>query len=110
LTAEQFENIKKMHPLGIGKPRDVAYSIAFLLADTGRWITGTTMIVAVISWYYLSNMKFQAQMGLLLALIMLINIFTALILIPTLVNLFRPKFLSRVNFHEGSSHSVQAAV
>jgi hypothetical protein len=81
------------------------------IKTTGKAIffTGTTMIVAVISWYFLSNMKFQAEMGLLLALIMLINIFAALILIPTLVNVFRPKFLSRVTFYEAPSHGVQAA-
>lgn len=45
LTSEQVENIQKMHPLGIGNPRDVANAIAFLLADTGRWITGTTLVV-----------------------------------------------------------------
>lgn len=44
-TGEQYEAIKAMHPLGIGQPRDVAYAIAFLLADTGRWITGTTLVV-----------------------------------------------------------------
>lgn len=45
LTPDQYETIVRMHPLGIGKTRDVAYSIAFLLADTGRWITGTTLVV-----------------------------------------------------------------
>ena len=45
LTPEQFESIQRMHPLGIGRPRDVAHAIAFLLADTGRWITGTTLVV-----------------------------------------------------------------
>jgi NAD(P)-dependent dehydrogenase (short-subunit alcohol dehydrogenase family) len=45
LTAEQFETLAQMHPLGVGKPLDVAHAIAFLLADTGRWITGTTLIV-----------------------------------------------------------------
>lgn len=45
LTEEQFENINRMHPLGIGSSKDVAYAIAFLLADTGRWITGTTLVV-----------------------------------------------------------------
>ena len=45
LTTEQFAALEKLHPLGLGKPRDVALSIAFLLADTGRWITGTTLSV-----------------------------------------------------------------
>lgn len=45
LTAEQFGAIESMHPLGIGTALDVAYAIAFLLADTGRWITGTTLVV-----------------------------------------------------------------
>lgn len=45
LTDEQRATIEKMHPLGLGQPEDVANSIAFLLADTGRWITGTTLVV-----------------------------------------------------------------
>jgi len=45
LTTEQFAAIEAMHPLGVGTARDVAHAIAFLLADSGRWITGTTLIV-----------------------------------------------------------------
>ena len=45
LTPDQFSVLERMHPLGIGQPLDVAYAIAFLLADTGRWITGTALIV-----------------------------------------------------------------
>jgi hypothetical protein len=65
---------------------------------TGKAIffTATTMIVGVITWYFFSSMKFQAEMGLLLAIIMFVNIFAALVLIPTMVNFFKPKFLGRV--------------
>jgi len=45
LDAAQAAAVEAMHPLGIGEPRDVAHAIAFLLADTGRWITGTTLVV-----------------------------------------------------------------
>ena len=37
--------VEDMHPLGFGEPQDVANAAAFLLADTGRWITGSVMVV-----------------------------------------------------------------
>lgn len=33
------------HPLGIGKPEDVAYLACFLLSDRARWITGAEYII-----------------------------------------------------------------
>jgi NAD(P)-dependent dehydrogenase (short-subunit alcohol dehydrogenase family) len=45
LTEEQFTAVKNLHPLGLGHAADVANAVAFLLADTGRWITGTTLVV-----------------------------------------------------------------
>ena len=45
LTADQVEAIRRMHPLGFGTAEDVAHAIAFLLAVTGRWITGTALVV-----------------------------------------------------------------
>ncbi|MGA1991707.1 MAG: SDR family oxidoreductase [Bryobacteraceae bacterium] len=45
LTEEQRSHIESRHLLGVGKPRDVAYAIAFLLAETARWITGTVLVV-----------------------------------------------------------------
>lgn len=45
ITPEQFAHITALHPLGLGKAEDVAHTVAFLLADTARWITGTTLVV-----------------------------------------------------------------
>lgn len=43
--AEQRTHVELAHPLGLGEPVDVANAIAFLLADTGRWITGSTLVM-----------------------------------------------------------------
>jgi len=34
-----------MHPLGLGKPSDIAYACVYLLSDAARWITGTNLII-----------------------------------------------------------------
>lgn len=45
LSEENFKRVVDMHPLGLGQPDDVAAAIAFLLADTSRWITGSVLCV-----------------------------------------------------------------
>lgn len=45
ITPAQLKAIEDYHPFGIGVPRDVSNAVAFLLADTGRWITGATLVV-----------------------------------------------------------------
>jgi NAD(P)-dependent dehydrogenase (short-subunit alcohol dehydrogenase family) len=45
MTDEQFESLRRKYPLDLGRVRDVSHAIVFLLAETGRWITGSTLIV-----------------------------------------------------------------
>jgi len=53
MTKKLFENISedskneisKMHPMGFGKPEDVANACIYLLSDASKWVTGTNLIV-----------------------------------------------------------------
>ncbi len=45
MGAEHVASLLQRHPMGFGEPLDVAYAIAFLLGETGRWITGSTLSV-----------------------------------------------------------------
>jgi len=62
---------------------------------TGKAIifTATTLIAGVIFWFFV-DLKFQAEMGLLLGLLMFLNMVCALVFIPSLVSIFKPKFVS----------------
>ena len=45
LTDEQKRVIQNKHPLGLGKPEDIAHAAAFLASNLSSWITGTTIFV-----------------------------------------------------------------
>lgn len=77
--------------------RDVDDAVDFATATTGKAIifTATTMFAGTIFWFF-SSLKFQAQMGVLLALLMILNTFGGLVVVPALVKVIRPKFLLNV--------------
>ena len=72
---------------------DVDLAIEEALMTTGRAIlfTGTTLTASVIFWLFFP-MKFQAEMALLLALILFLHVVGALVFIPSMVSLFKPRF------------------
>jgi hypothetical protein len=69
-------------------------AVDYATATTGKAIifTGTTMIAGT-GFFWLSDLKFLAEMGLLLALLMTFNKFGALIVVPALVKVLKPSFI-----------------
>jgi predicted RND superfamily exporter protein len=72
---------------------DVDQAIEEALMTTGRAIlfTGTTLTASVVFWLFFP-MKFQAEMALLLTLILFLHIVGALLFIPSMVSLCKPRF------------------
>ena len=72
-------------------------ALAGALHTTGKAIlfTAMIMILGIAPWYFLSGLRFVADMGLLLIVIMLINMVLALVVLPLLVWLVKPGFVRR---------------
>ena len=79
-------------------------SIQASVSTSGKAIvyTGITMIVSILPWYFLSAMKFQAQMGYFLSMLLLINVILALTLHPLLLKVIKPRFISRRDDETGA--------
>ena len=77
--------------------KDHGAAIQAAVTTTGKAIffTATIVLIGILPWYFLSELKFLADMGLLLVAIMLINMVIALVVLPLLVYLFKPKFIER---------------
>jgi|GEM_PF-188732 len=64
------------------------------LGSTGKAILyiGITLCCGIVFWF-LSKMMFQALMGMMLAIILFLNMVGALLIIPSYIALFKPKFI-----------------
>ena len=87
--------------------KDMSDAIKSSLVTCGKAIlfTAVLMTIGIAPWYFLSELKFLADMGLLLCVVMTINMILALVLVPLLVYLFNPKFVS--SEHQLLSESVE---
>ncbi len=74
---------------------DFDEAIRRAIATTGKAIifTGTTLVVSVMFWLFFP-LKFEAEMALLLMLLMVFHAIGALVFIPAMVSLLRPRFAS----------------
>jgi hypothetical protein len=75
--------------------RDLNDAIAVALGTSGKAVVyiGITFICGLGFWA-LSQLMFQALMGLFLAIILVINILGALFVVPSFIALFKPKFIT----------------
>jgi predicted RND superfamily exporter protein len=84
---------------------DLGAAITTSLATTGKAImfTASIMLIGITPWYFLSDLKFMADMGMLLMAIMLINMVLSLIVLPLVVWFFNPGFLRRTDLAVGEN-------
>ena len=93
-TYKYANNLPDTHPMNV-RAKEMAAAILTAVTTTGKAIffTATIVLIGILPWYFLSALKFLADMGLLLVMVMLINMVIALIVVPLLVWLIRPRFI-----------------
>ncbi|MCH8976840.1 MAG: RND family transporter [Proteobacteria bacterium] len=70
-----------------GKPLKEAYMLTLQITGAGVIFTGITLAIGVVTWIF-SPLKFQADMGILLTFMFLVNMLGAILLLPALANRF----------------------
>ena len=68
------------------------------------FFTATIVLVSIMPWYFLSDLKFLSDMGLLLVMVMTINMVISLIVLPLLVWWIKPNFIA--NEHQLISEKI----
>ena len=72
-------------------------SILISIRTSGKAVvfTGLTMVLPILCWLFLSDLKFQAQMGLFLAMILTTNVVLAMTLHPLMLYVIKPGFIGK---------------
>ncbi len=64
------------------------------IVTTGRAVTFTasTLIGGILVWFFVSSIRFQAEMSILLSILMFVNMLGGVMLVPTIVVILKPKY------------------
>ena len=52
------------------------------------------MTAGVVFWSF-SPLRFQAEMGVLLGILMMVNMIVGVLVLPAVINIIRPKFITK---------------
>lgn len=83
-------------------------TITTSVSTTGKAIlfTASVMFVGMMPWYFLSDLKFMADMSVLLLILITINMVMALVVLPLLVWIVKPKFMTRTDLLVSESYDL----
>ena len=75
---------------------DVVESVRIAIQTTGMavFFTASTLVGGIIFWYFISSLRFAADMSLLLTVVLTANMIGAMLLVPAFTSVFRPEFAS----------------
>ncbi|RJF86420.1 RND transporter [Oleomonas cavernae] len=85
------------------KRYDTAIRAAVMTTGKAIMFTATIVAAGLIPWTFMSDLKFLADMGRLLLMVMTINMVLAIVALPLLVWLFKPRFVTRNDLLVGES-------
>lgn len=85
-----------------------AGKLALVTCGKAILFTASLMIIGIFPWYFLSELKFLSDMGLMLVQVMIINMILALTLVPLLVYMLKPNFVEKPQ--HATSESIEGLV
>jgi predicted RND superfamily exporter protein len=88
IVSRIMETYKEVKDLG------VAVVTGVTTAGKAVFFTATMMTAGVVFWYF-SPLRFQSEMGFLLAVLMMVNMLVGVIVLPAVINILKPRFISK---------------
>lgn len=78
------------------RSQDLTTATARAIGTTGLavCVTAGALVLGVVLWVFMSDLKFQAEAALMLIVMLGLNFVAALLLVPAWIVVFRPKFIT----------------
>ena len=64
-------------------------------------VTAGALILGVVMWVFLSDLRFQADAALLLVVMLVLNMVASLFIVPSWITIFKPKFITNIEIIDG---------
>jgi len=81
-----------VHERKRGHDLDEAIRVAITTTGMAVFFTGSTLVGGIIFWYFISSLRFAADMSLLMSIVLGANMVGAMLLVPSMTSRFKPSF------------------
>jgi predicted RND superfamily exporter protein len=101
-----------VHERKRGHGIDEAIRIAITTTGMAVFFTGSTLVGGIIFWYFISSLRFAADMSLLMSIVLGANMVGAMLLVPSMTSLFKPQFAAvsgSAEVRAAESHAARSA-